>query len=74
MGTNEERLAVFRQIFDTINERIGLFLEQEHMACLSLDTSTSARVMTHLVIIGGSDAGKGTKHDLQQASGTVAWI
>ena len=41
-GTDEERLAVFRQVRDAINERIGLFLEQEHMASLSLDASAGA--------------------------------
>lgn len=42
IGTEEERLAVFRQVRDAINERIGLFLEQEHMASLPLDASTGA--------------------------------
>jgi arsenate reductase len=33
-GTDEERLAVFRRVRDAINERIGRFLEQEHMAAV----------------------------------------
>lgn len=37
-GTEEERLAVFRQVRDAINERIGFFLAQEPMTSDSLDS------------------------------------
>lgn len=41
-GTEEERLAVFRQVRDAINERISLFLEQEDRASISPGASTGA--------------------------------
>lgn len=41
-GTEEERLVVFRQVRDAINERIGLFLEQKHSASVSPSASTGA--------------------------------
>lgn len=41
-GTDEERLAVFRQVRDAINVRIGLFLESAHEAAVSLDESRGA--------------------------------
>lgn len=41
-GTEEERLAVFRQVRDAIRTRIALFLEQERVASVSLDPGTGA--------------------------------
>lgn len=41
-GTEEERLAAFRQVRDAINERVGLFLAQEPMTSASLDSRSGA--------------------------------
>jgi arsenate reductase len=40
VGTDEERLAVFRRVRDAISARIRRFLVQEDGASLSLDVST----------------------------------